>query len=282
MAIISWQIRGRTLSFGRPIVLGIVNVTPDSFSDGGQFLDHDAAINHAIKLVGEGADVLDIGGESTRPGAEPVPLDEELRRVVPVVREVARRTGIPISVDTYKAEVARQCLKAGAAVVNDVFALRGDPEMPNVIREFGAGAILMHMQGTPQTMQIAPTYDDVTQAVEQFFEDRLRALTAAGIPLEQLAIDPGIGFGKTTAHTWELLAGLPRLRRFGRPICLGVSRKGFLGKLTGRDTPDRIAARLSVACHAIALGATHIVRTHDVAPTRDAFLVQDMIARSAN
>src|SRR5262245_14151347 len=227
-----WRCRTHTFTIGRrPLVLGIVNVTPDSFSDGGRFASIEAAVAHGLGLVADGADLLDVGGESTRPGSQPVPLDEELARVVPVVRELVARAGVPISVDTSKAEVARQCLAAGASVINDVTGLRGDPEMLAVVAQAGAGAIVMHMQGTPATMQVAPAYADVVAEVGAFFEERLHALAAAGIGPERVALDPGIGFGKTDAHNLALLAGLGRYQRLGRPVCLGVSRKGLLGRL---------------------------------------------------
>jgi dihydropteroate synthase len=199
-----------------------------------------------------------------------VPEQEELDRVIPVVRALASQTAVPISVDTYKAAVARAALEAGARVINDITGLRGDPAMPAVVREFGAGAIVMHMQGSPQTMQVEPRYDDVTAAVAAFFEARLQALAEAGIAVEQVVLDPGIGFGKSAAHNLELLGRLERFRIFGRPICLGVSRKGFFGKLLGRPTADRLAASLAAACYAMARDSAQLVRVHDVAATRDA------------
>jgi len=224
-----WQVRERPLTITRPLVMGIVNVTPDSFSDGGRFLDPSAAIDRALRLVDEGADLLDVGGESTRPGAESVPLDEEVRRVVPVITGLAGRVGVPISVDTMKAEVARQALAAGAAIVNDVTALLGDPAMIDVVRSSGAGVILMHMQGTPQTMQISPSYaDGVLPAVDRFFASRLQELPGLGIPPERTALDPGIGFGKTAEHNRVLMRELKLFARFGRPVCLGVSRKRLM------------------------------------------------------
>jgi dihydropteroate synthase len=265
-----WHLRDRILYPGRrPLVLGIVNVTPDSFSDGGRFASADAAVAHGLSLVEQGADLLDVGGESTRPGSQPVPLDEELRRVIPVVRALAERTGAPISVDTSKAEVARQSLEAGAHIVNDVTALRGDPAMPEVVRSFQAGIILMHAQGTPATMQINPTYEDVVSEVVGFLEARLQALADLGIAGTRVVLDPGIGFGKTGEHNWELLRRLDELRRLGRPVCLGVSRKGFLGKLLGRPVGERLAGSLAVACHALGRGAVQVLRVHDVAETRD-------------
>ena len=266
-----WQLRDRVLTPGaRPLVMGIVNVTPDSFSDGGLHATTPAAVAHGLELVRQGADLLDVGGESTRPGSAPVSLDEELRRVVPVVRELALRCDVPLSVDTSKAEVARQCLEAGAHIVNDVTALLGDADMAEVVRSFGAGAILMHMQGTPQTMQQNPTYDDVTRTVADFLESRLQALAVLGIARSRVVLDPGIGFGKTGEHNRQLLARLEELGQLGRPVCLGVSRKGFLGKITGRSLEKRLSASLAAVCFALARHAAQIFRVHDVAETRDA------------
>ena len=250
--------------------MGIVNVTPDSFSDGGRFAATDSAINHALRLAAEGADLLDIGGESSRPGSEPVSLEEELARVVPVVRGLAAQVSIPISVDTTKAEVARQALAAGAGIVNDITAGLGDPDMMSVVREGGAGVVLMHMQGTPATMQQSPTYADVVGEVRDFLSDRVRAWVAAGVPAERIAIDPGIGFGKTFDHNLALLRDLDALSAIARPVLLGVSRKGFLGKITGRPVAERQAASLAAASYCVSRGTAHIVRVHDVAVTVDA------------
>jgi dihydropteroate synthase len=265
-----WRLRARTLEITRPLVMGIVNVTPDSFSDGGRFFVAETAISHALQMVREGADLLDVGGESTRPGSQPVPLQEELSRVLPVVRELVRQTEIPISVDTSKAEVARQCLMAGASIVNDVTGLTGDPAMPAAIKEFGAGAMVMHMRGTPQTMQLNPHYENVVEEIYRYLETRLRELTAFGLAPEQLVIDPGVGFGQSHEHTFTLLRGLERFRALGRPLCLGVSRKGFIGKLTGRPVDERQSGSVAVACHAMAHGAAQILRVHDVAAHADA------------
>jgi dihydropteroate synthase len=253
--------------------MGIVNVTPDSFSDGGRFAATAAAVEHGLELVRQGADLLDIGGESTRPGATPVPLEEELRRVVPVVQKLAELTTVPLSVDTSKAAVARAALEAGAHIINDVTALRGDPEMPDVAAAFAAGVILMHMQGTPQTMQLNPTYEDVVAEVAGFLEARLRAVADQGIAGEQVVLDPGIGFGKTREHNIRLLAHLEELQKLGRPVCLGVSRKGFLGRLLDRPLDQRLAGSLAAACHAMGRHAAQILRVHDVAATRDAVVV---------
>jgi dihydropteroate synthase len=269
-----WRCRDRVLrTKERALIMGIVNVTPDSFSDGGQFTTSETAVAHALQLVEQGADILDVGGESTRPGAQPVPLEEELKRVVPVVRELAERTATPISVDTMKAEVARQALEAGAHIINDVTALQGDAEMPAVVHSFGAGLVLMHMQGTPATMQVNPTYDDVVTEVVAFLQARLQALANMGIAAEQAVLDPGFGFGKTKQHNLELLAHLETLQRLDRPICLGVSRKGIFGKLLGRPVEQRLAGSLAAACYAMGRRAAQIVRVHDVAETHDAVLV---------
>ena len=276
-----WLCRDRTLTPAPALVMGIVNVTPDSFSDGGRFAAAAAAVAHGLELVRQGADLLDVGGESTRPGSEPVPLDEELRRVVPVVRELAARAGVPVSVDTSKAEVARQALEAGAHVINDVTALLGDPDMAAVVRDFGAGVVLMHMQGTPATMQVAPAYADVVAEVTAFLEARLQAARDLGIAGERVALDPGIGFGKTSAHNRELLAHLGRLQRLGRPVCLGVSRKGFLGRLLGRSAGERLAGSLAAACFCLGRGAAQVLRVHDVAETRDAVTVYRELGGSA-
>ena len=269
-APLTWQLRDRTLNPGAPpLVLGIVNVTPDSFSDGGRFFDADAAVAHALRLVEQGADLLDIGGESTRPNSRPVALDEELSRVLPVVRRLAAQTAVPLSVDTNKAEVARQALEAGAHIINDITALRGDPAMPEVVRAYRAGVLLMHMQGTPATMQTAPRYENVVAEVAVSLEARLQACIDVGIAGSQVVVDPGIGFGKTTEHNVQLLTHLEELRRLGRPVCLGVSRKGFLGKLLGRPLEQRLAGSLAAVCYALVRGSAQILRVHDVAETRD-------------
>ncbi len=271
--MLQWRLRDRTLSFQRALVMGIVNVTPDSFSDGGQFATSDSAIAHGLKLAEEGADILDIGGESTRPGATPVPAAEELVRVVPVVTALAKQTGLPLSIDTYKAEVARACLDAGAHIINDVTALTGDPLMINVARETGAGVVLMHMQGTPQTMQLDPKYEDVVNEIRRYLKDRLEATVAQGIVWENLTVDPGVGFGKTHQHNIEIVARLEEFQALGRPLCLGVSRKGFIGKITGKTLDQRLAGSLAVASFALAQSAAQILRVHDVAQTRDAVLM---------
>ena len=256
----------------RAAVMGIVNVTPDSFSDGGRFLDPGAAVAHGIELAGQGADVLDVGGESTRPGAAPVPADEELRRVIPVVERLAATTSVPISVDTTKAAVARAAIDAGASVVNDVSAGRLDPDILGVAAEAGAGYVVMHMQGEPRTMQADPHYDDVVAQVGDFLADRVGAARAAGVPESAIAADPGIGFGKTVEHNLRLLAGLPAIaERVGVPVMVGASRKTFVGKVLARagaasgDLPvdQREEGTLATVVWAVERGAS-IVRVHDV------------------
>jgi dihydropteroate synthase len=259
--------------------MGIVNVTPDSFSDGGKYIGPEAAVAHALRLVREGADLLDVGGESTRPGAEPVPAAEELRRVGPVVEALAPLVAVPISVDTSKAEVAARCLAAGGHAVNDVTALSGDPDMAAVVRDFRAGVVLMHMRGTPATMQQEPRYEDVVGEVRAYLEARLHHAQALGIAAGQTVVDPGLGFGKTSTHNLELIARLEELRRLGRPVCLGVSRKGFLGRLLNDRPPDRrLAGSLAAACYATGRCAVQILRVHDVRETCDAVAVYAAIA----
>jgi dihydropteroate synthase len=271
MGTLAWHLAKQTLTFGRrPLVMGVVNVTPDSFSDGGRFDDTDKAVTHGLELVRQGADLLDIGGESTRPGAGPVSVDEELRRVLPVVEALARQTAVPIAVDTSKASVARQCLERGAQVINDVTALSGDADMANVVGQFHAGVVLMHMQGTPATMQEKPHYDNVVAELLRFFRRRLKACRAAGIQASRVAIDPGIGFGKALEHNLTILARLKELQRLGQPVLLGVSRKGFIGTILNRPVGERLIGSLAAICYAAASGAVQVVRVHDVGETREA------------
>ena len=274
-----WRCRDRLIEIGpRALVMGIVNVTPDSFSDGGRYDTTQRAVEHGLRLVAEGADILDIGGESSRPGAEPVTLDEELRRVVPVVAELARRTSVSISVDTVKAEVARQSLQAGACIINDITALRGDAEMVDVVRSFGAGLILMHMQGTPTTMQIEPAYQDVVAEIGEFFKERLAFAAERGLDPLNIVLDPGIGFGKTFEQTMKQLHQLSNYQRLGRPVCLGVSRKGFIGTILNRPRDHRVIGSVVVACHAIMKGVAQIIRVHDVAEHHDAVRMLEALA----
>ncbi len=272
-----WRFRGGGFDFSRARVAGIVNVTPDSFSDGGRFLDASAAIHHAESLVREGADLLDVGGESTRPGSDPVSVEEELRRVVPVIREAAR-FGVPVSIDTAKPAVAREAIEAGAAIVNDITAL-GDPAMAGLAAESGVGLILMHMRGTPRTMQDAPHYDDLLGEIREFLIERRARAEAAGVPRERIVLDPGIGFGKTTAHNLEILSRLAEIVALGSPLLVGVSRKRFIGAVTGIEDPaERLAGSLAAAVAARSAGAV-LVRAHDVRATREALAVADAILR---
>ncbi|MFT4255713.1 MAG: dihydropteroate synthase [Pseudoxanthomonas sp.] len=268
---------GRILKLDQPRVMGIVNVTPDSFSDGGAHATLEAAVAHGLKLAGEGADLLDVGGESTRPGAQEVPLDEELRRVVPVIERLAKETALPISVDTCKPEVMRAAVAAGAGMVNDICGLR-QPGALEVVAELGVPVVIMHMLGEPRTMQDAPDYDDVVGEVHRFLAERIFAAEMSGIAKKNIVVDPGFGFGKTTAHNLALLAQLRRFTELGVPVLAGLSRKRSIGELTGRDAPaQRVAG--SVAAHLIAAqNGAAILRTHDVAATVDALKVWNAVA----
>jgi dihydropteroate synthase len=263
--------------FPRPaLVMGIVNATPDSFSDGGKFPDAPAVVAHALRLLEEGAEILDVGGESTRPGAVPVSQEEELRRVMPVLAQLAGRVRAPISIDTMKPEVARAALAAGASLVNDVAANRNEETMWRLVAQTGAGYVCLHMQGTPQTMQLNPLYRDVVREVTDFFFDRLKRLNDCGVRPEQVILDPGIGFGKTLEHNLELLAALPELAKLGRPLLLGVSRKSFMARLLGTGPDARLPAGLACASLAVQAGA-QIIRAHDVAETVQAIRMAEAI-----
>ena len=262
----------------RPLLMGIVNVTPDSFSDGGRFLDPHAAVAHAWRLVEEGADLLDIGAESTRPGSIPVGEAEELHRLIPVVAAVAKAVSVPISVDTSKAAVARAALDAGAVIVNDVTALRGDTAMVDVVTQTGAGVVLMHMQGTPQTMQDAPEYGDVLEEVGAFLTERARFAMEHGIAKNQIVLDPGLGFGKVLMHNLDLLARLKAFTKFGFPVLVGPSRKAFIGQLVEQPVQDREWGTAGAVALAVEQGA-NILRVHDVAAMRDVIRVAAAIAR---
>jgi dihydropteroate synthase len=269
----SWKLRTRTLRPGRiPLLMGIVNVTPDSFSDGGQFLDPQRAIQHALELAAAGADLLDVGGLSTRPGSDPVDTGEELRRVLPVVRGLARQTSVPISIDTYRAAVAREALDAGAEVINDVTALQGDAAMPALAAKSGCGLSAMHMRGTPRTMQHEPVYQDVVGEVLDYLRGRRDALLAAGAEQARIALDPGIGFGKTTAHNLLLLSQIGRFHALGCPLLVGPSRKRFIGEVLGDLEADRTAGTIGVAL-ALARRGVQVLRVHDVAAVRQALLL---------
>ena len=263
-------------------LMGVVNVTPDSFSDGGQFLDPDAAADHARRLVDEGADILDVGGASTRPGAEPVVPEEELRRVVPVFDRLraASSEGIQLSIDTSRVAVARAALERGATLVNDVTALREEPALAGLIAERGVECCLMHMLGEPRTMQQDPRYEDVVSEVKAFLEQRLAFAVTEGVREERILLDPGIGFGKTLEHNLELLRRLDELVAIGRPVVIGVSRKAFLGAITGRSVEQRIPATVAACVLALERGA-RVFRVHDVAPVRDGLAVAAATVRPA-
>jgi dihydropteroate synthase len=263
-----FQLKGQRLALDRPLLMGIINVTPDSFSDGGQFYDPQRAVEHAIRLVGEGADLLDIGAESTRPGAQPVDEQEERRRLIPVVAAVAKAVSVPISVDTSKAEVATAAIDVGAVMVNDVTALRGDSAMVEIVAKAGASLALMHMQGSPQTMQHAPHYDDVIGEVARFLAARARFAIERGVARNRIVLDPGIGFGKTLTHNLDLLANLHVLKELGYPLLIGPSRKGFIGQLTRQSVEARGWGTAAVVALAVEQGA-NILRVHDVAPMKD-------------
>jgi dihydropteroate synthase len=272
------HLKDQRLGINRPFLMGIINVTPDSFFDGGRFDDPQRAVDHALHLVEEGADLLDIGAESTRPGAMPVDEREEYRRLIPVVAAIAKTVSVPISVDTSKAAVARAAIDAGAVMVNDVTALRGDGALVDVVAEAGAGLVLMHMQGTPETMQKAPRYDDVVGEVAQFLTDRARWAIAHGVARDRIVLDPGIGFGKTLQHNLDLLANLHTFVRLEFPVLVGPSRKGFIGQLTHHAVEARAWGTAAAVALAVEQGA-NILRVHDVGPMKDVVRVAGAIAQ---
>lgn len=273
------QAKDRTLELSeRPVVMGVVNVTPDSFFDGGRYAKPDAAIRHALRLAEEGADLLDIGAESTRPGAESIDEGEERRRLMPVVTAVAKAVRIPISVDTMKSTVAGAALEAGAVIVNDVSALRADPAMAELVATTGAGVVLMHMQGIPKTMQIAPAYDNVVGEIAEFFRERIRFCRERGIGEDQIVLDPGIGFGKLLLHNLTLLGQLETFVQFGRPILVGVSMKAFIGQVLGRPVEERSWGTAAAVALAVSNGA-RILRVHDVAAMKEVVTVAAAITR---
>lgn len=274
----SWTLRTRDLTRQRlPLLMGILNVTPDSFSDGGQFNIVDNAIARALQMEADGADIIDIGGESTRPGAKPVALDDELQRTIPVIRQLAQRLRVPISIDTTKSEVARQALEAGAEIVNDISGLTFDSAMMDVCRINDAGICLMHIQGTPQTMQLNPRYANVVSEVCEFLQQQVDRCLMTGIPAERMCVDPGIGFGKTAEHNLELMKSVPRLQKaLQRPVLIGHSRKRFLSKILGRPVEEGESGTVGVSIALAELGVD-ILRIHDVRSVRDALVAWDTI-----
>ena len=276
--IYEWHCCDRTVALGeRTLVMGILNTTPDSFSDGGDFADPSVAVERALEMVAQGADIIDVGGESTRPGAAAVSEREEIRRTVPIIGKIREHSDVLISIDTTKAEVAFQALEAGAEIINDVSALEADEKMIGVAAESRAGTILMHRRGSPKTMQESPRYENVVREVRAYLEKRAVACVESGIESNRLVVDPGIGFGKTTAHNLELLRGLPELAECGFPVLVGASRKNFIGQISRRATPEeRLGGSLGVAAWAALRGA-HILRVHDIIETCDACLLLDTL-----
>ena len=262
-----WMVRGKELDLSqRPHIMGILNVTPDSFSDGGHFFNSARAVSRALQMAEQGADIIDVGGESTRPGSEPVLLDEELRRVIPVIEGIRQRSNVLISVDTYKAEVAEQALQAGADIVNDISAARFDEKMAAVVKKYDCPLVIMHMKGTPKTMQEQPFYDDVIQEISDFFVERMNILTKQGI--SKIILDPGIGFGKRVSDNLKIIQSFHEFKKLGQPLLIGLSRKSFLGRILDREVDQRLAGTLAANLLAIQSGA-HIVRVHDVPETLD-------------
>ena len=276
-----WSLPRSRFPEGRTLVMAVLNVTPDSFSDGGRYAAADAAVEHGLRLAAEGADLLDVGGESTRPGSQPVSAEEELRRTLPVVRELVRRAGIPVSIDTTKAEVARAAIDAGAEVVNDVSGLLRDPGLGPVVARSGAALCLMHTRGTPQDMQQRATYRDLLGEVHDELLEALRRGLEAGVREDRIALDPGLGFAKIAEHNLLLLRRLRELTQLGRPLLVGASRKSFLGKLSGKPAAERLTASIAAASVAALHGAS-VVRVHDVAATREALSVVDAVRSSSS
>ena len=268
-----WTLRTKRLSFGsRPVIMGSVNVTPDSFSDGGKVFDPQTAVEHGLQLVQDGAGILDIGGESTRPYSDSVPVRDELARVIPVIEKLAASTDVPISIDTSKAIVAREAVAAGAEIINDVTGLEGDPEMLSVAQQAQAGICAMHMQGTPQTMQDAPTYDDVVDDIFRYLQARRDALLSAGIAQDRICLDPGIGFGKTHEHNLQLLQSSDRFHQLGCPVLVGHSRKGFIAHLLDDRECERMSGTVGAAL-GLATQGIQIIRVHDVAELNRALIL---------
>lgn len=279
---LAWRLPDGELELGaRTFIMGVVNVTPDSFSDGGRFFSPDEAVAHGLKLAAEGADILDVGGESARPGSDSISCEEEIKRVIPVISALKSRTDAVISIDTQKAEVAKSAIEAGAQIINDISALRTDPQIASLAAQTKAGLILMHMKGTPKTMQENPRYDDVVAEVRQFLAERTDFAQSQGVEKSRIAVDPGIGFGKTLDHNLIIIRNLADLADMGYPVLLGASRKAFIGHLTDRPAPERLWGTMGAHIAGALLGAD-LVRVHDVAPLKEALLVTDAIMRAEN
>jgi dihydropteroate synthase len=262
----------------RTLIMGILNVTPDSFSDGGRFFDRDAAVEQGLRLAEQGADIIDVGGESTRPGSDPVPPEEELRRVIPVIEALSREIQVPISIDTQKAGVAARAIEAGASIVNDISALRADPQMASVVAQSGVAVVLMHMKGTPKDMQLNPVYDDLMGEIVGFLRERIEFAQRNGIPQDKIIIDPGIGFGKTVEHNLQIIRDLNTLRALGRPIMLGTSRKSFIGRILNVGVDEREEGTAATVALGIWNGA-NLVRVHNVAKMKEVVRMVDAILR---
>jgi dihydropteroate synthase len=262
----------------RTFVVGVLNVTPDSFSDGGNYMEVDAAVSRGLEMVEEGADIIDIGGESSRPGAEPVPIEEERRRVLPVIERLARKVGVPISIDTYKSVVAREAIGLGASIVNDISGLRSSPDMADVIVETGVSVMIMHMKGEPRNMQSDPTYEDVVSEIRVFLDTQAKKAVARGVPKDRIVIDPGIGFGKTVEHNLEIIARIGELRDLGYPVLIGTSRKSFIGSILGTEVDERLEGTIASKVAAV-MGGVDFVRVHDVKEVSRAMNLIDRIMR---
>ena len=275
------RLRSRDIDLEQKVVvMGILNVTPDSFYDGGRYTGEDEALARAEEMIGEGADIIDVGGESVRPGVDPIGLDEELGRVIPVIEKIKRQFSIPICVDTYKAEVARQAIEEGAEMVNDISALRFDPDLRKIVAGYGVPVVLMHIKGTPKTMQDNPRYGSLMEEIVSYLDSSIKLAEEAGADGRGIIVDPGIGFGKTTAHNLEILRRLEELASLGKPILVGLSRKSFIGNVLGLPQEERLEGGLAATCIAVWRGA-RLVRTHDVSPTRRAVdMVQAILGRS--
>lgn len=274
-------LKNKTLDFSqRAYIMGVLNLTPDSFFDGRRFLEPEAAVQHAFRMEAEGADIIDLGGESTRPGAQAVPLKEEFRRVLPVLKRLSGRLKVPISIDTYKSEVAERCIQCGAEMVNDISGLYFDPRMKEIVARHQVPVIVMHMKGTPRDMQKDPQYRDLIGEILSFFRESISRADAAGVPADKIIIDPGIGFGKSFAHNLDILKGLESFKVLGKPIMVGVSRKSFLGKILDLPVDERLEGSIAAALYAVLRGA-NIVRVHDVAATVRALRTVEAIQRAA-
>jgi dihydropteroate synthase len=260
--------------------MGVLNITPDSFSDGGRYLDPEKALERAVRMFEEGADIIDIGGESSRPGSIAITAEEESARIIPAIKAIKKRLDVPLSVDTYKSEVARQALEEGATIINDISALRMDPEMASVVADFDAGLVLMHMKGIPKTMQEEPSYDDVVSEVYEYLSEAIDAAEAAGVGPDKIVVDPGIGFGKRIEHNLSLLRNLRELEGLGKPLLVGTSRKSFIGEVTSKGVEERIFGTAASVAFAVMNGAS-VVRVHDVGPMKDVVKVIDAIRKES-